>query len=70
MPALTAFRFNPALRTFHHRLVAAGKKPKVAIVAVMGKNGFIKGVRVGVEGGLCHCGTGFAGLARWYAESG
>lgn len=50
MPALTAFRFNPALRTFHHRLVAAGKKPKVAIVAVMGKNGFIKGVRVGVEG--------------------
>jgi transposase len=34
MPALAAFRFNPALRTFHHRLVAAGKKPKVAIVAV------------------------------------
>jgi transposase len=37
MPALAAFRFNPALRTFHHRLVAAGKKPKVAIVAVMRK---------------------------------
>src|SRR6516164_7635321 len=37
MPALAAFRFNPALRTFHHRLVAAGKKPKVAIVAVVRK---------------------------------
>lgn len=37
MPALAAFRFNPALRTFHRRLVAAGKKPKVAIVAVMRK---------------------------------
>jgi transposase len=37
MPALAAFRFNPALRTFHHRLFAAGKKPKVAIVAVMRK---------------------------------
>ena len=23
MPALAAFRFNPALRTFHHRLVSA-----------------------------------------------
>ena len=30
-------RFNPALRAFHRRLVAAGKKPKVAIVAVMRK---------------------------------
>ena len=37
MPALAALRFNPAVRTFHHRLVAAGKKPKVAIVAVMRK---------------------------------
>src|SRR6516162_5875371 len=37
MPALAAFRFNPARRAFHHRLVAAGKKPKVAIVAVMRK---------------------------------
>lgn len=37
MPALAAFRFNPALRAFHRRLVAAGKKPKVAIVAVMRK---------------------------------
>lgn len=37
MPALAAIRFNPALRAFHRRLVAAGKKPKVAIVAVMRK---------------------------------
>jgi transposase len=37
MPALAAFRFNPALRTFHRRLVGVGKKPKVAIVAVMRK---------------------------------
>jgi transposase len=37
MPALAAIRFNPALRAFHRRLVAAGKKPKVAILAVMRK---------------------------------
>ena len=37
MPALAAIRFNPAIRAFHRRLVAAGKKPKVAIVAVMRK---------------------------------
>jgi transposase len=37
MAALAAFRFNPALKAFHRRLVAAGKKPKVAIVAVMRK---------------------------------
>jgi transposase len=37
MAALTACRFNPALKTFHERLVAAGKKSKVAIVAVMRK---------------------------------
>ena len=37
MPARAAIRFNPALRAFHRRLVAAGKKPKVAIVAVMRK---------------------------------
>lgn len=37
MPALAAFRFNPALRVLHRRLVAAGKKPKAAIVAVMRK---------------------------------
>ena len=37
MAALTACRFNPALKTFHKRLAAAGKKSKVAIVAVMRK---------------------------------
>jgi transposase len=37
MAALAAFRFNPAIKAFHRRLVAAGKKPKVAIVAVMRK---------------------------------
>src|SRR4051812_5416479 len=37
MAALTACRFNPALKTFHERLAAAGKKSKVVIVAVMQK---------------------------------
>jgi transposase len=37
MAALAAFRFNPALKAFHRRLADAGKKPKVAIVAVMRK---------------------------------
>lgn len=37
MAALSAYRFNPALKRFHQRLAAAGKKPKIAIVAVMRK---------------------------------
>src|SRR3954463_5069057 len=37
MASLTACRYNPALKTFHQRLAAAGKKAKVAIVAVMRK---------------------------------
>ncbi len=37
MAALSACRYNPALKTFHHRLVGTGKKPKVVIVAVMRK---------------------------------
>jgi transposase len=37
MAALSAARHNPALKAFHDRLKAAGKKPKVAIVAVMRK---------------------------------
>jgi transposase len=37
MAALSACRFNPALKRFHQRLAAAGKKPKIAIVAVMRK---------------------------------
>ncbi len=37
MAAVTACRYNPALQTFYKRLEAAGKKSKVAIVAVMRK---------------------------------
>ena len=35
MAALSACRYNPALKTFHNRLAAAGKQPKVILVAVM-----------------------------------
>jgi transposase len=37
MSAITAIRCNLAVRVFHERLRAAGKKPKVAIVAAMRK---------------------------------
>ena len=37
MAAMAARRCNPELRAFHERLVAAGKKPLVAITAVMRK---------------------------------
>ena len=37
MAALSAWRYNPALKTFHKRLAAAGKKPEVILVAVMRK---------------------------------
>jgi transposase len=37
MAALSASRYNPALRAFSNRLAAAGKKSKVIIVAVMRK---------------------------------
>jgi transposase len=37
MAAQVAARFNPTLKAFSRRLKAAGKKPKVAIVAVMRK---------------------------------
>src|SRR4029078_11982495 len=37
MAALSACRYNPAPQTFHTRLAAAGKKPKVILVAVMRK---------------------------------
>jgi len=37
MAAVTACRYNPSLKAFHERLSAAGKKSKVAIVAVMRK---------------------------------
>jgi transposase len=37
MAALVATRFNPVIRSFYGRLVAAGKKKKVALVASMRK---------------------------------
>ena len=35
MAAVTASRHNPVLAPFYARLIAAGKPPKVALVAVM-----------------------------------
>ena len=37
MPTLSAIRVNPWLRTYYLRLRAAGKRPKVALIAVMHK---------------------------------
>ena len=37
MAALSAARYNPPLKAFYQRLRAAGKKPKVALTAVMRK---------------------------------
>ncbi len=37
MATLSAVRYNPTIKAFHDRLVAAGKLPKVAIVACMRK---------------------------------
>lgn len=37
MAALTASRRNPTIKTFYDRLLAAGKLPKVALVACMRK---------------------------------
>jgi transposase len=37
MAAMSASNWNPALKAFHDRLDATGKKPKVVIVAVMRK---------------------------------
>jgi transposase len=37
MAAQAAILFNATFRAFKQRLIAAGKKPKVAIVAVMRK---------------------------------
>ncbi|RDD91299.1 IS110 family transposase, partial [Acidovorax sp. BoFeN1] len=34
---LTAARYNPVIRAFYERLKAAGKLPKVALVACMRK---------------------------------
>ncbi len=37
MAALVGVRRNPVLAAFHARLIAAGKRPKVALVACMHK---------------------------------
>jgi transposase len=37
MATLTAIKHNPAIRAFHHRLVAAGRPGKVALTAAMRK---------------------------------
>jgi transposase len=37
MATLSARKYNPAIKQFHQRLVAAGKPPKVALVACMRK---------------------------------
>jgi transposase len=37
MPALVAIRHDPDIRAFYSRLIAKGKKPKVAVIAVMRK---------------------------------
>lgn len=37
MATLTATRYNPAIKTFYERLKAAGKLPKIALVACMRK---------------------------------
>ena len=37
MATLTAIRWNPIIRAFHLRLIAAGKAKKVAITACMRK---------------------------------
>ena len=37
MAALSAARFNPAIRAFYARLVAAGKPKKLALTAAMRK---------------------------------
>lgn len=37
MGTLAAIRFNPVIKTFYDRLIKAGKKPKVALVACMHK---------------------------------
>jgi transposase len=37
MAAMSASNWNPVLKVFHNRLKAAGKLPKIALVAVMRK---------------------------------
>jgi transposase len=37
MPALVAVRFDAAMKTKYEALLAAGKPPKVALIAIMRK---------------------------------
>ena len=37
MPALVASRYNPDLKDIYDRLIAAGKRPKIAVTAIMRK---------------------------------
>jgi transposase len=37
MATLSAIKHNPAIRDFYHRLVSAGRPPKVALTAAMRK---------------------------------
>ena len=47
MPANSAARHNPDLKAFYGRLIASGKKPKVAITAVMRKLAILANTLVG-----------------------
>ena len=47
MPANSAARHNPDLKAFYDRLIASGKKPKVAITAVMRKLAILANTLVG-----------------------
>jgi transposase len=37
MPAMVAVKYNPIIRIFYNRLIDAGKKPKLALIACMRK---------------------------------
>jgi transposase len=58
MPALAAMRFNPDLKANYAHLRAAGKPPKVAIVAIMRKlletaNALVKANRLWTPKSTC-----------------
>src|SRR6516164_2027173 len=54
LAALSASNWNPALKAFHDRLAATGKKPKVVIVAVrLGSTVTAVGAARRPHGGRC-----------------
>lgn len=55
MAAMAAARHNPLLHAFHQRLIAAGKKPIVALVAVMRKLLVICNARLRDDARLATC---------------